>query len=292
MSGTNGTAENRTLPTEDLYRAVYEPQSVKLRADSEAGGPVMEGHFAVFNQWTEIDSVFEGRFLERVAPGAFRKTFKEQRERMRVLFQHGMDFQVGDKPLGPITDLREDDEGAYYEVPLLDAPYVREDILPGLRANLYGASFRFRVLREEIDDDPGTSDHNPHGLQERTIKEAQVMEFGPVTFPAYEGATAGVRSATDRFRRRDGEQAFELVLTEELQRDYPVLASFDRAKPVLVTLKDRAADPEQDDVALGDGEQDAPPKVDAEAQPHLDHGRRGKQTLYGLGSRKEKPYGI
>ena len=25
------------------------------------------------------------------------------------------------------------------------------------------------------------------------------MEFGPVTFPAYEGATAGVRSMTDEF---------------------------------------------------------------------------------------------
>jgi phage head maturation protease len=72
-----------------------------------------------------------------------------------VLFQHGSDPQIGDKPLGPIDQLREDDTGAYYEVPLLEASYVRDNVLPGLKAGLYGASFRFRVVREEINDDPG-----------------------------------------------------------------------------------------------------------------------------------------
>jgi hypothetical protein len=31
-------------------------------------------------------------------------------------------------------------------------------------------------------------------LREQTIREAKVMEFGPVTFPAYEGATAAARA--------------------------------------------------------------------------------------------------
>jgi len=38
---------------------------------------------------------------------------------------------------------------------------------------------------------------NPDALPERTIRSAQVFEFGPVTFPAYVGATAGIRSPTD-----------------------------------------------------------------------------------------------
>ncbi len=67
---------------------------------------------------------------------------------------------------------------------------------PGLRAGVYGASFRFQTLREDIDQRPGTSAYNPEGLPQRTIQEARVMEFGPVTFPAYAGATAGVRSLT------------------------------------------------------------------------------------------------
>jgi hypothetical protein len=32
-------------------------------------------------------------------------------------------------------------------------------------------------------------------LPERTIKELRLFEFGPVTFPAYQSATAGVRSS-------------------------------------------------------------------------------------------------
>lgn len=203
MSETEqGTAATEARPPRDILlrasRSGCELRSADAGGDP-AEGPLMFGHFAVFNEWTEINSMFEGNFLERISPGAFKKTFRDQREEMRVLFQHGFDYQIGDKPLGPIQELREDDEGAYYEVPLLDAGYVRDEIMPGLEAGLYGASFRFRVMREEFVEEPGVSDDNPQGLPERTIKEMLVREFGPVTFPAYPSATAGVRSLTDEF---------------------------------------------------------------------------------------------
>lgn len=172
---------------------------VELREASEDGGmPTLHGHFAVFNRWTEIDSFWEGRFLERLTPGAFKKTMKENRQQIKVLFQHGLDPQIGDKPLGSIESLSEDDTGAAYEVSLLDTAYNR-DLIPGLEAGLYGASFRFEVMREEINDKPDRTDTNPDGLPERSIKELRLFEFGPVTFPAYADATAGVRSLTDRF---------------------------------------------------------------------------------------------
>ena len=184
-------------PKDNVFRAVY--PGLELRSEETDGGderPVLSGHFARFGEWTEIDSVWEGRFLERLDPGAFKKTIKENRDAMRVLFQHGRDPQIGDKPLGPIRELREDSDGVYYEVPLLDTAYNR-DLEPGLRAGLYGASFRFSVVKEDFEAKPKRSGHNPDGLPERVIKEARVMEFGPVTFPAYAGATAGVRSITD-----------------------------------------------------------------------------------------------
>ena len=186
-------------PRDELVRAVFEG-GVELRASEERDGRLgtLTGHFAKFDQWTTINSAYEGKFRERVSPGAFTKTFNENRAGMRVLFQHGKDPQVGDKVLGPIEQLREDDVGAYYEVPLLDTSYNR-DLIPGLEAGLYGASFRFRVLRQRIDKRPAMSDGNPDGLPERTVSEAAVKEFGPVTFPAYEGATAGMRSMTDEF---------------------------------------------------------------------------------------------
>jgi HK97 family phage prohead protease len=185
---TDDTDLLRFQPAED---ALFE-----LRADDGSEMPTLVGHFAVFDQWTEIASTFEGNFLERIAPGAFRKTFAENRRNMRVLFQHGRDPQIGEKVLGPIADLREDERGALYEVPLFDTSYNR-DLLPALSSNEYGSSFRFRVLQEQFTRKPERSEHNPEGLPERTITEAKVMEFGPVTFPAYEGATAGLRSATD-----------------------------------------------------------------------------------------------
>jgi HK97 family phage prohead protease len=186
-------------PRDMLVRAVYPGVELRSEGDSLAM-PTMHGQFAVFDQWTTIESAWEGHFIERIAPGAFAKTFKENRSGMRVLFQHGMDPQIGDKPLGPIEDLSETATGASYSVPLLDTTYNR-DLIPGLEAGLYGASFRFRVMKEELDQKPKGSSHNPDAIPERTIREAQVFEFGPVTFPAYAGATAGVRSLTDEYIR-------------------------------------------------------------------------------------------
>jgi HK97 family phage prohead protease len=185
-----------STPPREGFRAVL-PATLEVRdkPKNEGNGRTLSGHFAVFNRWTEIDSMWEGHFLERVAPGAFKKTFSEMTP--KVLFQHGRDAVVGDRPLGTITALREDgDKGAYYEVDLFDTSY-NNDLIPGLRAGVYGASFRFRATREEFEERPERSDFNPDGLPQRTIKEAQVSEFGPVTFPAYADATAGVRSLTD-----------------------------------------------------------------------------------------------
>lgn len=163
-----------------------------------AESPVMRGHFAVFNEWTQINSFFEGRFLESIAPGAFTKTFSERRDKIKVLFQHGRDSSTGARPLGVISQLREDKRGAYYEVDLFDVGYVN-DLVPALRTGQLGASFKFEVMREEITDEPARSTHNPDGIQERVIKEVRLYEFGPVTFPAYESATAGLRSITDDY---------------------------------------------------------------------------------------------
>ena len=138
--------------------------------------------------------------MENTASGFTAQTIAEDRDGMRVLFDHGFD-SIGNKVLGPIQDLREDGTGPYYEVPLFDTSYNR-DLLPGLKAGVYGASFRMRVLDDSWNDEPDPSDYNPKALPERTITRAKVMEFGPVTFPANPEATASVRSVTDQFYER------------------------------------------------------------------------------------------
>lgn len=185
-------------PNDGLVRARREAPTVT--------DGTLTGHFSVFNEWTNIDSAFEGRFLERIAPGAFAKTFSENRDAVKVLFNHGNDPTMGDQILGPIGEVVEDERGAFYEVPLFDG--LPPLILAGLRAGAYGASFRFRVIpgKDDWNDHPERSDINPDALPERTVREVQLFEFGPVTFPAYASATAGVRSVslTDEWRSRRG----------------------------------------------------------------------------------------
>lgn len=189
-------------PTLELVR-VGVPAGHEFRSDDTEDGYLgtLSGHFAVFNEWTEIDSVYEGRFLERIAPGAFKKTISEAGQRVKVLYDHGQNARVGNMPLGPIRSLTEDSHGVAYEVSLADTSYNR-DLLPLLRDGLLGASFRFRVILDDWDDRPERSDHNKAGLPERTLREVALAEFGPVTFPAYAGATAGVRSGSDAYLRR------------------------------------------------------------------------------------------
>lgn len=182
----------------DLFRLRTEPVGIR-REDSSDDSPigVLHGHAIRFNQWTEIDSYWEGNFMERMAPGCAKKTISENRAAIRCLFRHGYDPQIGDKVLGSFKELREDgDQGVYYEVPLYDTSYNR-DLAPGFADGQYGASFRARVVKEDINKNPGVSEHNPKGLPERTITEIALRELGPCTFGAYPGATAAMRSNVD-----------------------------------------------------------------------------------------------
>ena len=203
---------------------------VELRADEgddgngEPGSPgTLVGHFSRFNNWYEINSFFEGQFLERIAPGAFKKTLRERKDGgetpIRVLLEHGFDPTVGDKPLGVPRVLQEDAEGPYAEVPLFDTSYNR-DLAPALRAGAYGQSFRFHVLVDEWVEPEAkgwvdTGDPRHADLPQRTIKEVRVSEFGPTVFPANPAAEAGLRSTTDdyyqRLRRRDPAQYDEAL---------------------------------------------------------------------------------
>lgn len=179
--------------SEDVYRAV--PQ---LAAPGNV--PVLEGRMMPYGEWTEINSSVEGHFLERFVPGALAKTIRERKGKIRALFEHGLDLILGRQVIADIDEMREEPDGAYYRATLLDG--VPNLIVSGLRRGLYGSSIRFKVLQADSVRRPGKSEHNPQGLEERTIREARLMEFSVVAFPAYAGATAHVRSLTDEVTTR------------------------------------------------------------------------------------------
>jgi HK97 family phage prohead protease len=169
--------------------------------DATDDGLTLEGHAAVFNEPTVIDS-WEGRFTEEIAPGAFKKTF---RERTPVLqFDHGHHPLLGSIPIGSIKQAREDDLGAFVSARLHDnwlVQPVREAISEG---SINGMSFRFAVVKEEWRDEEGKLIRDDEALLNllwsdtdapyRTLRELRVPELGPVVFPAYDGTDVGVRS--------------------------------------------------------------------------------------------------
>jgi hypothetical protein len=207
-----------------LYRATED--------ESELGRLVVR--FSPFDTWYEINSFWEGRFLERTVPGAFKKTAREAkrsdgRYSTKVLYNHGTDFHIGDKMLMVPDRFEEANEDGYHgpliEGDLFDTSYNR-DLLPGLRADAYGSSFMFSVIREDWVNEPEPSDHNPEGLPERTIREQRTFEAGPVTWPASPTATAGMRgrSGTDAWMERVA--ARNHTRYDDLVRSYEAARAF------------------------------------------------------------------
>ncbi len=179
-------------PTDYLVRMNQEPYG--LAED----GNTLYGYLAVFGQDTEINS-WEGNFIERIAPGAFDRTLERRGHRVKILYDHGLDPSIGNKPLGKPEVLEPRQRGLYVEVPLDDTSY-NQDLKASLGSGaIDGMSFRFSV--------PAGGDEwveNDGELPVRTINEAVLLEGGPVTFPAYEGATAGIRTAEDLQQWRAG----------------------------------------------------------------------------------------
>jgi hypothetical protein len=174
--------------------------TLEVRAESD-GRRTLRGVFTPFNQWSRISS-YEGDFFERSVPGAFKRTISQSwdtfkrvgRHSIVVNYNHGLDGSIGTKQLGAIRVLEEREEGPYYEVLLLDTEYNREYVVPASEDGLLGASYRFAIPKGGDTWEPrgpnGDADH-------RTITEASVFEFGPVDHPAFQAATAGIRSSEE-----------------------------------------------------------------------------------------------
>ncbi len=215
-----------------------------LRADApvDSADPAVDGadgplgrlfvRFSPFNTKYEINSFWEGRFLEHTEPGAFKKTIADAKRSdgtfsTKVLFNHGGDMNIGDKPLAVPDRMGEINVAGYHgpelEGRLLDTSYNR-DIKPMLEARALGSSFMFEVIREEWNNEPVASADNPEALPERAVKEVRLFEAGPVTWPASPTASAGMRAACgtdawmERLQVRNATRFADLVRSYEAYR--------------------------------------------------------------------------
>lgn len=124
---------------------------------------------------------------ERIGETAFTRAI-EERDDVRALFNHDPRSILGRLPAGTLK-LSVDDVGLRYEIDPPDTQAGRDAITSIQRGDVDGSSFAFTVKRaswvEEEDRDV------------RVLDDVQLYDVGPVTYPAYESATTGVRSAED-----------------------------------------------------------------------------------------------
>jgi phage head maturation protease len=201
---------NSKAPRTNLVRAI--PHGFEVRATDGATSPSdFFMTFSKFNSWYQVSSAWEGDFMERVLPGSFVDTIRDDGKAFRVLYDHGMDPSIGNKPLGPVRTYEERADGPYVDGPFLDTSYNKDELIPMLTGRLLdgstvgsqlGASFRFEVLDDHWNMKPKASGWNPKGLPQRSIKKTRTYEAGPVTFPASPAAEAAARSLSDEWLAR------------------------------------------------------------------------------------------
>jgi len=142
-------------------------------------------------------SLWDGA-VERVMPGSFKRAIKE--DDVRGLFNHNPDNLLGRNVAGTL-DLKESKAGLEYDATAADTQVARDVRTHIARGDVTGSSFGFIATDEQW----RTEDE----LEIREIRGVRLFDVGPVTFPAYEGTEAGVRSAGDATEARASYDAWK-----------------------------------------------------------------------------------
>lgn len=201
-------------PRTDVLREA--PFALRADGDGEAGdGLTLDGYGAVFNRETIIDS-WEGRFREKISPGAMKKSFRENPP--KIQYDHGRHPLIGSIPIASLQRIAEESdpelapEGGAHVVGRLHDNWLIEPVRDAIASrSIDGMSFRFSVVRERWFDAEGKEIRDEEALREqlrrtwyedvpdeelllRDLRELRVPEIGPVMWPAYEETSVGVRS--------------------------------------------------------------------------------------------------
>lgn len=120
--------------------------------------------------------------VERIMPGAFDAAL--ERDDVRALFNHDSNMVLGRTP--KTLTLSDSPEGLRYEIDPADTGVARDVTEHIRRGDVSGSSFAFLVTDEEW--------RKEDKVTIREIRGVELFDVGPVTYPAYESTTAGVRS--------------------------------------------------------------------------------------------------
>lgn len=195
-------------------RSNHHQTPVSLR-DAGLGLPLITGYAAVFYRAGEPGTVFRpwDDFEERIMPGAFDRTIGE--DDVRALFNHRAESVLGRSP--NTLKLTIDERGLRYEIQPPATSTGREVVELIRRGDVSGSSFGFMIR--------GRTSKVEEGRHVIELRDVQLFDVGPVTYPAYAGTEAEVRSlglagyrdeAAKRAAQRDSDRlALQLALMGE-----------------------------------------------------------------------------
>lgn len=191
------------------YRYLTTP--VELRADGD-GPRRLFGHAAVFNTDAPIGPEDDPYWLERIAPGAFRAAI--QNDDVRALFNHDANIVLGRNRSGSLR-LSEDAVGLAVDITPPDTNAARDVLALVERGDVSQMSFGFRVrtggqMWEEM----------PDGSIRRTIKDVELFDVSPVTFPAFPTTDIAIREARAQGMLPDPRAIRDAVLLEQRKMQY------------------------------------------------------------------------
>ena len=169
-------------------KRLFTDTSVTIETRSD-GKPTAVGYAAVFHDPKDEGSEYKlGRNIrERIAATAFNRALNESHD-ARALFNHDPNHLLGRVGAGTLR-LSVDQRGLKYEIDLPDTQAGRDVAESIKRGDLKGSSFSFSI--------PPGGEEWREGKGEpsvRTIKDVNLFDVGPVTYPAYEATTTGLRN--------------------------------------------------------------------------------------------------
>lgn len=160
---------------------------------SESDKPdVIFGRAATYDVWTVLYKTRLSVVRERINKGAFANALKEKQD-VRALFNHDANFVLGRSTSGTLR-LDDGDDGLGYEIDPPDSQTVRDLVLtPMKRGDISGSSFAFSI---RSGGEKWTEYEGKDGLDyyDRDVNDADLYDVSPVTFPAYDESTSGVRN--------------------------------------------------------------------------------------------------
>jgi uncharacterized protein len=169
---------------------------VRVETRAEGEPPIITGYGAVFYDPTKPGTEYDlrsswGGFVERIMPGAFDRAIRD--DDVRALFNHDANHVIGRTP--NTLKLSADATGLRYDIVAPDTQTSRDLMTSIQRGDITGSSFSFSIdeenWREVRDQSTGIT------TVYREIRAVKLYDVGPVTFPAYEASTAGVRSESE-----------------------------------------------------------------------------------------------